>query len=115
MFDKDTKKGEYNAEAHCDRIFGCHIDEYRTHLKEQGEALYKKQFNLWDKCLASSKKESVEDLFTAIHEGIRKNPVHKKVEHKKQKVNYTDASKQIIKTSKGTYFRAKRQTYEQKK
>lgn len=75
---EDNKKGEYVAEAHKDRIFGCHVDEYMDKLKAESEETYKKQFGNWDKCLKAAKKESVEDLFVAVHAGIRSDPVHKK-------------------------------------
>lgn len=114
-YDKDSKKGEYNAEFHCDRIFGCHIDEYMTHLKEKSEDEYQKQFRLWDKCLKTSKSENVEALFTKLHEKIRSSPKQIKAKHDKKKVNYTDKNKTLIKTSTGTYLKNRRLTYAQKK
>lgn len=109
------QKAMYHAEAHRDRIFGCHIDEYMDKLKAGPEVTYKKQFGAWIKCLETSKQESVEDLFIAIHKGIRSSPAYKKVVHKKQAVNYDKNNKAIIKTSKGTYKRDRRLTYAQRK
>merc|ERR1712080_446342 len=75
-----TKKGEYVAEAHADRIMGCHIDEYMDKLKgpEGSEELYNKQFSKWDACLKKCGCETVETLFEKIHEGIRSTPVNEK-------------------------------------
>merc|ERR1712196_219101 len=111
----DNKKGEYVHEAHKDRIFGCHVDEYMDKLKEESTDAYNKQFGKWDKCLKKAKCETVEDLFTKIHESIRKDPSFKKVEHKKQPVKYSNKQKTLVKTSKGQYLREKRLTHAERK
>jgi len=113
--DEDSKKGVYTAEAHRDRIFGCHVDEYMDKLKGESEEAYNKQFSKWDACLKSAKVESVEDLMTKVHEGIRKDPVYKKVAHQKKPTVYTDKAKTLVKHSKGVYKRDRRLTYEQRK
>lgn len=113
--DEDSKKGVYTAEAHRDRIFGCHVDEYMDKLKGESEEAYNKQFSKWDACLKSAKVESVEDLMTKVHEGIRKDPVYKKVAHEKKPTVYTDKAKTLVKHSKGVYKRDRRLTYEQRK
>merc|ERR1712080_193136 len=98
-----TKKGEYVAEAHADRIMGCHIDEYMDKLKgpEGSEELYNKQFSKWDACLKKCGCETVETLFEKIHEGIRSTPVNEKKKRTKTAQTYTDA----IKTKTGQYKR----------
>merc|ERR1712194_30115 len=113
--EEGAKKGEYNAEVHKDRILGCHIDEYMDKLKTQSEDEYKKQFRKWDECLKTAKVDSVEDLYTKIHKGIKATPTYKKVEHTKEKINYTDKRKTVIKTKKGTYLRDRRLTYDERK
>merc|ERR1712050_258215 len=115
MKSEDNKKGEYIAEAHRDRIFGCHVDEYMDKLKAESEETYNRQFSKWDKCLKDTGMESVEDLFISIHEKIRASPAHKKVEHKKEAVKYMDKAKTIVKTSKGKYLRERRLTNAQRK
>lgn len=112
---EDNKKGEYVPEAHKDRIFGAHVDEYMEKLKSESEDAYKKQFGKWDKCLKKAKAESVEALMTKVHAGIRKDPTYKKVTHEKKKVNYTDKKKTLIKTAKGTYLKARRLTLAERK
>jgi len=111
----DNKKGLYTAEAHRDRIFGCHVDEYMDKLKGESEEAYNKQFSKWDKCLKTAKVESVEDLMTKVHEGIRSEPAYKKITHEKKQVVYTNKEKTLIKHAKGEYKRDRRLTYEQRK
>lgn len=113
--DEDSRKGVYTAEAHRDRIFGCHVDEYMEKLKAESEEAYQKQFSQWDKCLKTNKVESVEDLFAKVHAGVRSDPTYKKVVHKKVATKWTDKGKTIVKTSKGQYKRDRRLTYEQRK
>jgi len=113
--DEETKKGIYTAEAHRDRIFGCHIDEYMEKLKSESEDAYNKQFSKWDQCLKNAKVESVEDLMTHIHSSIRSDPIYKKVAHEDKPRQYTDKNKTLIKTSKGTYLKERRLTQEQRK
>lgn len=112
---EDNKKGEYTAEAHRDRIFGCHVDEYMEKLKAESEESYKKQFNRWDAALTKAGVESVEDLMVKVHEGIRKDPKFTKVVHTKKKVGFTNNAKDIIKTTKGTYKRDRRISYDTRK
>merc|ERR1711904_734639 len=94
-YDEDSKKGEYTAEAHQDRIYGCHIGKY-------------------DACLKKAGQESVEDLFIHLHKSIRADPVHKKKKVDKRKPQYTDAAKTLVKHSKGSYLRCRKLTRQQK-
>lgn len=102
---EDNKKGEYTAEAHRDRIFGCHIDEYMEKLKAESEESFKKQFSRWEANLSKAGVESVEDLMAKVHAGIRADPKYTKVAHTKKKVNYTNNAKDIIKTGASNYKR----------
>jgi len=34
---EDKNSGSYNAEAHRERIFGCHVDKYMAELKGEAE------------------------------------------------------------------------------
>merc|ERR1712232_902981 len=113
--EEDSKKGEYNAEAHKDRILGCHIDDYMEKFKSGSEDDYRRQFSRWDECLKNAKVDSVEDLFLKIHEGIRKTPAYTKTVKKVEDPNFTDARKTIIKTAKGEYKRDRRFTYAERK
>merc|ERR1711862_367094 len=112
--EEGQKKGTYDAAAHKSRIMGAHIDAYMEELKEN-EDDYTKQFGKWIGCLKKAGCDTVEELYKKVHEGIRKDPSYKKVEHKKQPVKYTDDRKTVIKTSKGEYLRARRYTYDERK
>jgi len=116
-FEKEEgqKKGQYNAEVHMDRIYGCHVDEYMDKLKEKSEDDYNKQFGKWDKCLKANKVETVEDLFKSLHQKVRANPVYKPTKKNAEKVQWVDKEKTVIKTSKGTYKRDRKLTYDQRK
>lgn len=113
--DEETKKGVYTAEAHRDRIFGCHVDEYMEKLKSESEDAYNKQFSKWDECLKKAQVESVEDLMAKVHEGVRANPVYTKVTHDKKPTVWTDKAKTLVKTTKGVYLNNRRLTYDQRK
>jgi large subunit ribosomal protein L5e len=81
---KKTADGEsYDAKKHRERIFGGHIDKYMKSLKKNDED-FKRQFSVWIKCLESNKVDSVEKLYTKVHDAIRKNPDFVKKEAKKK-------------------------------
>jgi len=107
--EEGQKKGTYDAETHKARIMGTHIDGYMDELREN-EDDFNKQFSKWNKCLQAAKVENVEALFKKVHEGIRKDPVQKKVEHKKKPVNWQDDRRTVVKTSKGEYMRSRKFT-----
>jgi len=114
---EETKRTfSYNPEAHRDRIFGCHIDEYMTYLSEKDQAKRVSHFTNWDKCLKTNGVATVEDLYTKIHAAIKANP--KRVAKKDRKTTpqtYEDAAKTIIVTAKGKYKRDRKLTLEQRK
>merc|ERR1712167_112219 len=89
------------------------VTKYPGYFREE-EDDFNKQFAKWNKCLQSAKVETVEALYKKIHEGIRKDPVHKKVEHKKQAVNWQDDRRTVVKTSKGEYMRARKFTLKER-
>lgn len=77
----DTEAKEFDAETHCGYIFGSNIKEYMESLKEEDDETYAKQFSRYIK--AGIEPESLEDLYSKVHENIRKDPGHTKVENKK--------------------------------
>jgi len=92
---------------------GAHIDNYMDELREN-EDDYTKQFSKWNKCLKEAKVENCEALFKKIHDGIRKDPGFKKVAHTKEKVNWQDKRRTVIKTKKGEYMRSRRFTKDER-
>merc|ERR1711879_683399 len=112
--EEGQKKGTYDAETHKARIMGAHIDNYMDELREN-EDDFTKQFGKWAECLKKANVNTVEALFKKVHEGIRKDPVQKKVEHKKKPVNWQDDRKTVVKTSKGEYMRSRKFTAAERK
>lgn len=115
--DAANKKGSYDSEAHKNRIFGGHIDEYMETFKDD-ETGMKKQFSKWSETLKKAGVESVEDLFKKIFDSIRKDPSHPKKEKKEVKQQYKDARKtQIVskKAKAGVYKRDRRLTLDERK
>jgi len=70
------KEGDDNKDGHKihrTRIFGAHVDGWINKLKTNKNR-YDLQFSKWQKTLADAKVDSVEKLYTKIHEEIKKNP-----------------------------------------
>jgi len=78
-FDDESK--EFDAETHCNYIFGNNIKEYMEALKEEDDETYAKQFSRYIK--EGIEPSQLEDLYSKTHEAIRANPVHTKKENKK--------------------------------
>lgn len=110
----EEKKTTFNAELHRDRIFGCHIDEYMEKFEETEN---NKQFKKWKTVLKANGVESIEDMFTKIHEEIRKNPVKaKKTKRVKKATKYSDDMKTVVVTEKGASYKIyRKKTYAQRK
>lgn len=69
-YDRDAKK--YDAEEHKERIFGKHVSNYMSELREEDEEAYKKQFSQFVK--NGVKPEEMEALYKKVHAAIRKDP-----------------------------------------
>jgi large subunit ribosomal protein L5e len=115
--EEDGKKGTYDAGVHKSRIMGAHIDSYMEELKSNSEDDFNKQFSKWNKCLATAKVDSCEELFKKIHAGIRSNPAYAiKKDDKKKPINYLDKRRTGIKHKSGkTYTRDRRFTGDERK
>jgi large subunit ribosomal protein L5e len=101
---KDEKGKKATGNPHRDRIFGQHVQIYMDLVKKD-EKRYTKQFSTWDTCLKATSTKKLEDLYKKIHTEIRKNPdrVSKKPKKKKgekQKMEYSDANRSIVKGPK---------------
>ncbi len=115
------------GEQHREKIFGGHIQGYMDYLEEEDKEAYKKQFSRWIACLEANKTESLEELYTKIHEKIRANPeqpakkVRKKGEIKNENTALINVNQKIYTTSLtsknngGKYRRDVKMTNEQRK
>jgi len=114
-FKKEGEKESYNAKAHRDRIFGGHVT---SHMKKlvAGSPAYTLQFSKWKACLEKAKVDTLEKLYTKVHDEIRKNPIRptRKVDDKRA-IKYADKRKTIIETAKGKYTRDRRFTLDERK
>jgi len=73
----DKKKGELNAKAHRDRIFGKHVADYLKQVKEQNNETN----NVFSSMIkAGITPESIEGIYKKAHAAIRANPVSVKKE-----------------------------------
>lgn len=74
-YSKEDDKEEYNAQAHRDRIFGKHVDNYLAKLSKdkKTEEKRKLQFSGWLSTLEKNGVKSIEDLYKKVHDEIRKN------------------------------------------
>jgi len=68
----DTEGGQYNAEVHRDHIFGKHVGNYMSHLEENDEEAYKRQFSQYVKHGISAAK--IEEMYKKAHSSIRAAP-----------------------------------------
>jgi large subunit ribosomal protein L5e len=69
-YDKEGKK--YNPEVHKNRIFGKHVADYMTSLKDDDDDAYKRQFSKFISEGITS--EGMEAMYKKAHAAIRANP-----------------------------------------
>ena len=114
----EKSKETFEPEVHKNKIFGHYIDE---HIKLHADGVAKgqiktnkQQFSQWKKCLDANKVKTLTELYTKVHEAIRKNPEAKKdakkarEEKAKKAVRKTDAKKSIYADSKGRKWKIDR-------
>merc|ERR1712066_1114042 len=66
------QEGEYDAEAHKERIFGNHVKEYMEMLQEEDPTKYEAHFS---KFLENDiDADKMEDMYTEAHGKIKENP-----------------------------------------
>jgi large subunit ribosomal protein L5e len=69
---KEGDEWEYEAETHRHYIFGGHVGDYMTKLKEEDEERYKVQFSRY--IAEGLDAEGLEEMYTKAHEAIRADP-----------------------------------------
>lgn len=70
--DAEGKDYEADSEFHRKYIFGGHVSEYMTKLKDDDEEAYKKQFSAYIKL--GIEPEDLEDIYENAHKAIREEP-----------------------------------------
>jgi len=72
FFGYDPESKEYNAEAHRDRIFGKHVADYMSELKDKDEDAYNRQFARLIK--EGITADNLSAVYKKAHDSIRANP-----------------------------------------
>jgi len=109
-FDKENgDDGKLDADVHRQHIFGQHVADYMTHLMEEDEEAYKKQFSRYIK--NGINPDGIEAIYKKAHAAIRANPVREAQKDKKvTKKRWTDkkltseARKQKVKDQKEEFL-----------
>eukprot|EP00929_Paragymnodinium_shiwhaense_P058700 TRINITY_DN2940_c0_g1_i3.p2 TRINITY_DN2940_c0_g1~~TRINITY_DN2940_c0_g1_i3.p2 ORF type:complete len:313 (+),score=88.16 TRINITY_DN2940_c0_g1_i3:74-1012(+) len=83
--DSKDAEGEYDAEAHKERIFGGHLKEYMEMLQEEDPTKYEAHFSHFIK--EGVDADGLEDMYTECHSKIREDPEPKKAD--KNGITYT--------------------------
>jgi len=88
----DTEANKYEPSAHRDRIFGKHVADYMSTMKEEDEDAYKRHFSRF---IANGiTPENMEKLYKNAHSAIRADPSPSgKKEKKVEKKRWTRAKK----------------------
>jgi len=76
--DKDGKECKSNPEIHRKYIFGGHVAEYMTKLKESDPDAFKRQFSRFIE--AEINADDLEEVYTSAHAAIRAEPFKKRGE-----------------------------------
>eukprot|EP00401_Gymnodinium_catenatum_P008015 CAMPEP_0117567150 /NCGR_PEP_ID=MMETSP0784-20121206/57453_1 /TAXON_ID=39447 /ORGANISM="" /LENGTH=313 /DNA_ID=CAMNT_0005365001 /DNA_START=55 /DNA_END=996 /DNA_ORIENTATION=- len=67
-------ESEYDAEAHKDRIFGKHVQEYMEMLQEEDPTKYEAHFAKFIE--AGTEADGLEEMYSEAHAKIREDPEH---------------------------------------
>lgn len=107
----EKSKETFDPEVHKNKIFGHYIDE---HIKLHNEAVTKgqlktnkQQFNLWKKCIDANKVKTLKELYTKVHEAIRKSPEGKADAKKEREDKRKKAVRKPIDAKVGTWTDSK--------
>lgn len=106
----DSESKEFEAETHRKHIFGGHVAGFMTHLQEEDEDAYKKQFSQFIKNGVTA--DSLEGVYKKTHAAIRENPVREATEKKEVKSKRFNRKKMSlaqrrdrVKQRKATYLK----------
>lgn len=73
---KDGKEYKPNPEVHRKYIFGGHVSDYMTKLKDSDAEAFKRQFGRY--IAQDVNPDDLEEVYTAAHAAIRKDPLKKR-------------------------------------
>lgn len=70
--DEKGAESEYDQEAHKDRIFGKHLQEYMEMLQEEDPTKYEAHFSRFIK--GGTEPDGIEEMYSSAHSKIREDP-----------------------------------------
>lgn len=104
-------EGEYDAEAHKERIFGGHVSEYMSQMQEEDETKYEAHFSKFIE--AGIDSEGLEDMYKNAHAKIRENPDADKAT--KKDITNTRQGNDISSSDGKSYTRSVKLTLKQRR
>eukprot|EP00929_Paragymnodinium_shiwhaense_P088169 TRINITY_DN483_c0_g1_i2.p1 TRINITY_DN483_c0_g1~~TRINITY_DN483_c0_g1_i2.p1 ORF type:complete len:313 (+),score=127.96 TRINITY_DN483_c0_g1_i2:88-1026(+) len=109
--DSKDQEGEYDAEAHKERIFGGHLKEYMEMLQEEDPTKYEAHFSHFIK--EGVDADGLEDLYTECHSKIREDPEKKAAE--KKGITYTRKGNKVVGSDGTEHTRTVKLTLKQRR
>lgn len=88
------EEGEFDAETMKKYIFGGHVGDWMSKLKEEDEEKYKAQFNKY--ITAGVEADKLEDMYKTAHAKIREDPTYTPTEKKDYKTEFASFKKQRL-------------------
>jgi len=105
------QESEYDAEAHKDRIFGKHVQEYMEMLQEEDPTKYEAHFS---KFISEGKEaDGLEDMYTEAFDKIREDP-EKKASEKKD-ISHTRKGNKVTSSDGTEHVRTVKLTLKQRR
>lgn len=98
------QEGEYDADAHKERILGAHVGEYMAMMQEEDSTKYEAHFSKFIENDIDSEK--LEEMYTEAHEKIRENPDFEPAD--KKGVTHTREGNQITSSDGTEHVRSKK-------
>jgi len=96
---KRSEKWKADPEEHKKKIFGGHVGEYMSYLKEEDEDRYNKQFAKYIE--EGVEEDGLEEMYQKAHAAIRANPHLKKAEKKApEKKDFRKSKKMSVQQKK---------------
>jgi large subunit ribosomal protein L5e len=96
--DEKGAEGEYDVEAHKDRIFGKHLQEYMEMLQEEDPTKYEAHFARF--IAGDIEPDGIEEMYSSAHSKIREDPTYTAKE--KKEITWTREDEEDVKASDGT-------------
>jgi len=102
--DEKGGESEYDQEAHKDRIFGKHLQEYMEMLQEEDPTKYEAHFSRFIK--DGIEPDGFEEMYSSAHSKIREDPDHVPIE--KKALTYKRTGNQVACSDDTSYTRSKK-------